>query len=114
MRDYEAMVVIQPDLDDDGVTALLSQVGDVVRRAGGEVAATTQLVDKKGNVSEVTEGWTKRRLAYSLKGRREGYYAVLRLQLPPEGVSPVEAYLRITEDVLRYLVVRGAESAAEA
>jgi small subunit ribosomal protein S6 len=114
MRDYEALLVIQPNLDDEGMNALVALVGDIVRRNGGEVALVGQLVDKRGNVAEVAETWNKRRLAYLIKGHREGYYAVLRLKLPPEAVAPIEASLTINEDVLRYLIVRTDEIAQPA
>lgn len=106
MRDYEAMIVVQPGLDDAGVTALVTQLGDVVRRNGGEVAAIGQLSDKKGHVVEVTESWNKRRLAYRIRGHLDAYYAVLRLNMPPDAVAPLESAMTLNEDVLRYLVVR--------
>ena len=112
MREYEAVIVIQPDLDDEGVTAVVTQVGDHVRRSGGEVVASGQLTDKRGHVSEVVEKWNKRRLAYPIRGHVEGYYAVLRLHLPPEAVGPVETAMGINESILRYLVVRD-EAAVE-
>jgi small subunit ribosomal protein S6 len=106
MRDYEAMIVIQPGLDDAGVTALVTQVGDVVRRNGGTVATIGQLADKKGHVVEVAESWNKRRLAYRIQGHIDAYYAVLRLNMPPEAVTPVESAMTLNEDILRYIIVR--------
>jgi small subunit ribosomal protein S6 len=106
MRDYEAMIVIQPGLDDAGVTAVVTLVGDVVRRNGGEVAIVGQLADKKGHVVEVTESWNKRRLAYRIRGHLDAYYAVLRLNMPPEAVATVESAMTLNEDILRYLVTR--------
>ena len=104
MREYEAMLVLQPELEDEGVEKILEQVASVVERDGGEVTTTGQLIDKKGNIAEVTEGWTTRRLAYEINGRKEGYYAVLHLQGPSETVENIEQSLRLNEDVLRYMI----------
>jgi small subunit ribosomal protein S6 len=104
MREYEAMLVLQPELEDEGVEEILEKVASVVEGDGGEITTTGQLIDKKGNVAEVTEGWNTRRLAYPINGRTEGYYAVLHLQGPSETVENVEQSLRLNEDVLRYMV----------
>ncbi|MFN2251283.1 MAG: 30S ribosomal protein S6 [Anaerolineae bacterium] len=104
MREYEAMLVLQPELEDEAIDAILQQVASVVESDGGEVTSTGQLVDKKGTVAEVTEGWTSRRLAFPINGRTEGYYAVLHLQGPSQVVENVEQSLRLNEDVLRYMV----------
>jgi small subunit ribosomal protein S6 len=104
MREYEAMLVLQPELEDEGVEEILENVASVVESDGGEITSTGQLIDKKGNVAEVTEGWSARRLAYPIKGRTEGYYAVLHLQGPSETVENIEQSLRLNEDVLRYMV----------
>jgi small subunit ribosomal protein S6 len=106
MRAYEATVVLQPGLDDDGVNGAIGQVRDVIAREGGEVESTGQLADRKGNVSQIEEGWKTRKLAYPIGGRREGYYVVVRFQAPPESIRPLENSLQLNEDVLRYLVVR--------
>jgi len=109
MRQYEAVLVLQPDLDDAGVQAIVTQVGDLLGRLGGEILSIGQLTDKKGHVSEVADTWSKRRLAYSINGRREGYYAVLQVSAPPEAIDPFEQWLGINENVLRYLTVRSDE-----
>jgi ribosomal protein S6 len=56
MREYEAMLVLQPELEDEGVEEILERVTSVVEQGGGEVTTTGQLVDKRGNIAEVTDG----------------------------------------------------------
>jgi small subunit ribosomal protein S6 len=106
MRDYEATVVLNPHLDDQGVNDLVSQVGELLQRQGGELASVGQLIDKRGNVAETTEGWRARRLAYGIGGQREGYYAVLRFQAPAAAPDELERWLKLNENVLRFLVLR--------
>jgi len=50
--------------------------------------------------------WGKRRLAYPIRKQREGYYVVMQVQLPPEAISELERRLELSEEVLRYLLVR--------
>ncbi len=106
MRDYELMLVLQPTLDDAGVNGFIGRVGEVVERDGGSIVSSGQLVDRRGNVAEVTEGWRTRRLAYHIGGQREGYFVVLRLQAPPNSIDELERWLTISEDTLRHMVVR--------
>jgi small subunit ribosomal protein S6 len=112
MRDYEAMLVLQPTLDDEGVNGVVNLVGELVGRGGGTVASAGQLVDKRGNVAEVTEGWRTRRLAYTIDGKRDGYFVVLRLQAPPESIGELERALHINENILRHMVLRADAPAA--
>jgi len=111
MRQYELVLVVQPALEDEQVNAIVSQVADIVQRAGGEILSSGQLVDKKGHVSDTSGGWTKRRLAYPISGRREGFYAVVTLSGPPETIDQIERSARLSEDVLRYLSIRTDEEA---
>ena len=96
MRDYELMVVLTPELDDDGVTATTERVKSLVAARGGEV------VD--------VQPWGRRRLAYPIKRLRDGYYAVAKLKLDPEAAEPLDRSLRLTEPVIRHMLVRLDES----
>jgi small subunit ribosomal protein S6 len=98
--------VLSPTLDDDAVNAVVGQVTELVGREGGSVSSTGQLADKRGNVVEVTEGWRTRRLAYTIDGKRDGYFVVIRLQAPPGAISELERVLHINESVLRHMVLR--------
>jgi small subunit ribosomal protein S6 len=106
MREYETMLVLQPDLDDAGVNGVVDQVRELVSREGGSVASAGQLVDKRGTVVEVTEGWRTRRLAYTIGGKREGYFVVLRLLVPAQAIPELERSLMINESILRHMVLR--------
>ncbi|MCB0216078.1 MAG: 30S ribosomal protein S6 [Caldilineae bacterium] len=109
MREYEAMFILQPGLDDDGVNAFVEKVSAVVTEKAGEVSTSGQLADKRGNVSVVTEGWKKRRLAYPIKGVREGYYVVLGFKGSSETLDALDYSVRYNEDVIRHLVLRTDE-----
>lgn len=104
-RDYELMVILQPQLEDEGVNSFVGQLGDLVGRLGGAVRSAGQLADRRGNVQIITEGWKARRLSYAIKRQRSGYYVVARLLLPGEQLTELDRSLRLNEAVLRHIIL---------
>ncbi len=92
MRDYELMVVLNPELDDAGVEEQTERVRSVVTARGGEV---TDL-----------QPWGRRRLAYPIDKLRDGIYAVAKLKLEPTAAEPLDRSLRLNKTVIRHLLVR--------
>ena len=110
MREYEATLVLSPELDDDAVNQAIEQVGDTLERAGGELTSSGQLVNRKGHVAEATDGWKQRKLSYAIDGHKEGYYLVLRFTADPPVPAELERQWKLNESVLRYLVVRADDA----
>lgn len=108
MRGYELMLVVDPTLEDAGVNTLVERVTGAIGAVEGELLFAGQLADRKGNVSEVEggEGWRKRRLAYPINRKSEGYYVVMRFNSPPSFIGDLERTLNIDESVLRYMTTR--------
>ena len=92
MRRYELMLVIRPDTPDDRTQAVIER-------------ATRHVVGSGGQIIKVAP-WGRRRLAYPIERYREGSYHILVFEAPAESIDELERGLNITEDVLRYLVVR--------
>ena len=94
MQEYEVMYIIRPDLDDESVEAVITKLKDLVAAEG-----------------EVTECETigKRRLAYDVKKHAEGIYVVMRFKSKSETSQELERVMKISDDVIRYLVVRDEE-----
>lgn len=97
MRDYEVLYIVRADLDDE-------KVQDAVRRVN-------TLIERSGGTAERTNLWGKRKLAYEVKHQKEGSYVLQDFQLDPNRVPELEAGLKITEEVLRHLIVRKPEKA---
>jgi len=95
LRDYEILYIVRADLDDDKVQDAVKRVNTLIERSGG--------------TSERTNLWGKRKLAYEVKHQKEGSYVLQDFQLDPTRVPELEAGLKITEEVLRHLVVRKPE-----
>jgi small subunit ribosomal protein S6 len=92
LRDYELVVIISPEVADDAVDGVVDNISKLITRDGGTV--------------EETDRWGKRKLAYPIKHFLEGNYVLFRCKLKPASGKGLEASLRISEEVLRHLLVR--------
>ena len=100
MRDYEVLYIVRADLDDEKVQDAVKRVNTLIERSGGAV--------------ERTNLWGKRKLAYEVRHQKEGSYVLQDFSFEPSRVPELEAALKITEEVLRHLIVRKPEKAAAA
>ncbi len=92
LRDYELVIIVSPEVEDDAVPATVERVQEFIAQQGGQV-------------KEVTP-WGRRKLAYPIDGFREGSYVVAQLGLDPQLVRALEDNLKLAEDVIRHLVVK--------
>ena len=92
MRYYELMMVV-PQMDDDGLSATLDRVNNDIGERGGTVVRQQRW---GGN----------RRLAYPINNHNEGSYVLTHLELDPERAGELEANLQVSEHVLRHLLLR--------
>ena len=92
MRDYELMVVLDPNLDDAAIDALNTRIQNLVTQRGGTI--------------ENVDVWGRKRLAYPIGRFRDGVYILSRFQLPPNAAAEIERALKLTESVMRHLLVR--------
>jgi len=92
MRKYEAMLVVRPDLDEEPAKEVVEKYQNLITKNGGEIV----------NVDEMG----KRRLAYEIEGYNEGNYFVMYFQSEPSLVAELERVLRISDDVIRFLVIK--------
>ncbi len=94
LQDYELVLVFSPEVDvaEDGAGVAIGKVSQVIADRGGAVAAV--------------ERWGKMRLAYPIKHFAEGNYVLVRFNLKPKLTRELEASLRISEEILRHLLVR--------
>ncbi len=92
MRRYELMLVLRPDAPDERAAAVIDRTTRYVVAEGGQIVKVAP--------------WGRRRLAYPIERYREGSYHIIVFEAPAESIVELERSLQITEDVLRYLVVR--------
>ena len=95
VNDYELVIIVTPEATEEKLEARLNSISQYITGHGGSVAS----IDK----------WGKRRLAYPIKKSFEGNYILFKFTLPPGASRELENNLRISEDLLRYLMVRTDE-----
>ena len=92
MRQYELMVILDPELEERTVAPSLDKFLNVIRKGGGSV--------------EKVDIWGRRRLSYEIAKKAEGIYAVVDLQAEPATVKELDRQLNLSEAVLRTKVIR--------
>lgn len=92
LRDYELVVIIGPELEDEKLEAIIDNI--------------SQLITERGGIISGVDRWGKRKLAYPIKHFMEGYYVLAQFKLKPASSQELEARLRISEEVLRHLLVK--------
>jgi small subunit ribosomal protein S6 len=100
LREYELMVVLDPNLEDSAIAALNTRIQNMVTQRGGTI--------------DNVDNWGRRRLAYPIGRYRDGVYILSRFQLPPNAAGEIERALKLTESVIRHLLVRAEELPAAA
>ena len=92
MRQYELMIILDPEVDERTVAPSLDKLLSVVTTGGGTI--------------EKVDIWGKRRLAYAIAKRSEGIYAVVDMTTTPELAQELDRQLGLNESVLRTKLMR--------
>ncbi len=99
MKEYELTVLIHPDLEADLETPL-NKVRDIIKAAGGTIARE--------------DNWGKKKLAYPINREDFAVYVYMDLELPAEAPLKISNTFNITDEVLRYLLVKADVKARKA
>ncbi|MDR2771589.1 MAG: 30S ribosomal protein S6 [Clostridiales Family XIII bacterium] len=94
MNNYELMFIIAAALDDSVKEATIETVKEIIS-SGGEVVQT--------------DVWGIRKLAYPIKKKNEGYYAVILFKAPADLPKELDRRLRISDNVIRHLIINKDE-----
>jgi small subunit ribosomal protein S6 len=95
MRSYEMMVIARPDLDEAGLQTLTDRITGLITGNAGEI--------------EKMEAFKKQRLAYEIQDLREGFYSLVFFKGEPKTAEELNRVLKITDEVIRFLIVRPGE-----
>ena len=93
MRSYELGVIIDASLEEPEAQARVKSIGEAIAVRGGTVVGKA-------------DWWGKRRFAYEIKHKAEGYYAVFNLVAEPGALDDFERSLRLADDVVRHKLIR--------
>jgi len=92
---YEVLYIITPEITEEATKAEIEKFSGIVTANGGEVTAVDE--------------WGKRKLAYEIDYKSEGYYVLMTFLSAPEFPSELERNFKNDESILRYMVTRVAE-----
>lgn len=91
-RVYEVMYIAMPETTDDDIAKLNETI--------------TKLIEKEGGTVAEVEGWGRRRLAYPIKKKTEGYYVLLEIVGSGQEIAELERRFRVNDTIIRYMTVR--------
>lgn len=95
-RKYELVYVMKPEATEAEVAEMQAQIEAIIARVGGTL--------------EKTEAWGRRKLAYDIGNHKEGFYVLHAIAGSGELMKEIDRRLRVTEGLLRHLIVRSDES----
>lgn len=91
MREYELVVILHPDLDENAVNDMIKRISGWITDGGGEVVKM--------------DIWGKRELAYIIRKQKYGQYILFNLNMDSKFGATLERNLGFLEPVMRYLLV---------
>jgi len=91
MNQYEVSILYDPDLEID-LGQATGRVEKILTAGGGKVVKV--------------DNWGKRKLAYPIKKHEAAIYVFYTVELPAENVQKIESTLNITDEVIRFLIVK--------
>lgn len=92
MREYELIYVVQADLDEATLNAVVERVDELVKNNNGEILKTDR--------------WGKRKLAYPIRKMTEGFYVLISMKLDPMNEAELRRNMKYIEQVLRFIIKR--------
>ena len=91
MNKYESVVIINPNVEENSLKELIERF--------------KTLINTDGSVEQVNE-LGKKRLAYEIKKNKEAYYVVYEFEANPSLIAELERNYRITDEVLKFIVIK--------
>ena len=91
MNKYESVIIINPNVDEEGTKAVVQKF--------------TDLINSDGKVEKVDE-LGKKKLAYEVKKNKEGYYTVFNFEAKPELIAELERNYRIDDSVMKFITIK--------
>ncbi|MDI9595930.1 MAG: 30S ribosomal protein S6 [Candidatus Caldatribacteriota bacterium] len=95
MRNYELMLLLNPNLQEEETSALLEKIQQTITTNQGKIIKVDQ--------------WGKKTLAYEIKKFQEAIYVIIDFELDPENIAVLERSIKFEEKIIRYLIVLGQE-----
>ncbi|MGR3766340.1 MULTISPECIES: 30S ribosomal protein S6 [Bacillaceae] len=95
MRKYEVMYIVRPNIDDESKKSVVERFDNVLSTNGAEIIES--------------KDWGKRRLAYEINDFRDGFYQLVKMNANTEAVNEFDRLAKISDDIIRHIVVKEEE-----
>lgn len=92
MNKYETIFITDPDIASENVDEIIEEVQNLISGSGGEV--------------EKLDNWGKKRLAYEVRGNKDGNYVLISFNADPQFIQRLERYYGLTEQIIKHMTVR--------
>ena len=92
MKKYELLFLIDSSIENEKIDEVVAKISDVIKNNGG-------------NVTELNN-WGKKKTAYEVNKKWEGFYSLINFEAPAELIKELERVMRIDERVMKFLVVK--------
>lgn len=89
---YELVILFNPNAEEEKIDALMKRIHDLISKSSGELLKS--------------DNWGKKRLAYTIDDLREAIYIYDEFRLPTSVVAEVDRILKISEIVIRHMIVK--------
>jgi len=93
--DYELVFIINPEVPDDSLDSVINGITGFITSKGGTIVELNK--------------WGRKKLAYPIKHLLEGNYVLLRFNLDPSANKELETNLRISEKIMRFLLIKSED-----
>lgn len=97
MNKYETVFIVNPSIESEDIEKVIEDTQNLISGSGGTVIR----VDK----------WGKKRLAYEVKGNRDGYYVLVDFEAEPQFIQRLGRYYGLTEEIIKYMTLKAEELA---
>ncbi len=91
MNKYESVIIIKPNLEDEEIEGIITEITDLINQDGKVTA-----IDKLGT----------KKLAYEIKKCKEGYYITFDFEVRSEFVVELERHYRINENIIKFITLK--------
>ncbi len=95
MNSYESIMILIPEIEEKRKNEIIEKIKNlIVEYSNGAV------------INLEVEEMGKKKLAYEIKKKTEGYYVVINFMAEPEAIRELERYYRITDEIMKFLTIR--------
>lgn len=95
MNKYESVIIINPKVEDKKIKETINKIENLIKTFKIECEQKLEIQDLG-----------KKKLAYEVRGNKEGYYVIYNFYAIPQNIVELERVYRITDEILKFIVVR--------